>query len=175
MTNGQNSSVEQKRNVWQQMKDNSEAWWNATSQEEKDRLAAMNLALGSMMGWKRDEKSGIWYDEEGRRLFDKGGVLTGTGGIKATKKPEIILDPQLTSQILKPGSEAQFRAFADAMHLMFERGDRTADGRASIRSGSNVDSHNTSYTVNGIPIGANMAERYTIAELFRVMPLVGAN
>ena len=175
MANGQNSSVEQKRNVWQQMKDNSEAWWNATSQEEKDRLAAMNLALGSMMGWKRDEKSGIWYDEEGRRLFDKGGVLTGTGGIKATSRPEIILDPQLTSQILKPGSEAQFRAFADAMHLMFERGDRTADGRASIRSGSNVDSHNTSYTVNGIPIGANMAERYTIAELFRVMPLVGAN
>ena len=175
MTNGQNSSVEQKRNVWQQMKDNSEAWWNATSQEEKDRLAAMNLALGSMMGWKRDEKSGIWYDEEGRRLFDKGGILTGTGGIKATSRPEIILDPQLTSQILKPGSEAQFRAFADAMHLMFERGDRTADGRASIRSGSNVDSHNTSYTVNGIPIGANMAERYTIAELFRVMPLVGAN
>ena len=172
MTNGQNSSVEQKRNVWQQMKDNSEAWWNATSQEEKDRLAAMNLALGSMMGWKRDEKSGIWYDEEGRRLFDKGGILTGTGGIKATNRPEIILDPDLTAQILKPGTNEQFERFAKSMNLMFETGSRTPDARYTInRTNSSVDSHNVT-NVNGIPIREKDAEKYTIAELFRMMPLV---
>lgn len=175
MTNGQNASAEQKRAVVKQMQANSDAWWEAGSQAEKDRLAAMNLALGSMMGWTRDEKSGIWYDEEGRRLYDKGGVLTGKGGIKATNRPEIILDPELTAQILKPGSETQFRAFADALHLMFEHGDRHASSAPVYRSASSVDSHNTSYTVNGIPIGTNMAEQYTIAELFRVMPLVGAN
>lgn len=173
-TNGRNMSDEEKRAVVKQMQANSDAWWEASSQEEKDRLAALNLALGSMMGWKRDEKSGIWYDENGLRLYDKGGVLRGLGGIKATGRPEIILDPELTSKILQPSSEEKFRAFSNAMHLMFERGDRRTD-TSIVRSASSVDSHNTSYTVNGIPIGADAAERYTIAELFRVMPLVGAN
>ena len=126
------------------------------------------------MGWHR-KADGAWYDEYDRRLYDKGGVLRGTGGIKGTDRPEIVLDPDLTAQILKPGSDAQFRAFADALHLMFERGGRRADERPVIRNPSVNDSHNTSYTVNGIPIGQNMAERYTIAELFRAMPLVGAN
>lgn len=168
-----NLSDEEKRSIVQRMKANSEEWWVADEARKKE-LADLNYILGTSMGWHRKD-DGAWYDEYDRRLYDKGGVLRGTGGIKGTDRPEIVLDPDLTAQILKPGSDAQFRAFADALHLMFERGGRRADERPVIRNPLVNDSHNTSYTVNGIPIGQNMAERYTIAELFRAMPLVGAN
>lgn len=158
--------------VLNRMKQNSAAWWDADKagdSDEKKRLSDENFLLGTMMGWKRKD-NGHWYDEYDRQIYDRGGVLHGKGGIKATNKPEIILDPELTAKILRPGSEAQFRAFADAMHLMFERGGRTRAEMPVIRNPSVTDSHNTSYTVNGIPIPAASAERYTIAELFRMLP-----
>lgn len=158
--------------VLNRMKQNSAAWWDADKagdSDEKKRLSDENFLLGTMMGWKRKD-NGHWYDEYDRQIYDRGGVLHGKGGIKATNKPEIILDPELTAKILRPGSEAQFRAFADAMHLMFERGGRTRAELPVIRNPSVTDSHNTSYTVNGIPIPAASAERYTIAELFRMLP-----
>lgn len=159
--------------VMARMKQNSAAWWEADKAgdaAEKKRLADENFALGTAMGWHRKE-NGHWYDEYDRQVYDKGGVLHGRGGIKATNRPEIILDPELTAKILRPGSEAQFRAFADAMHLMFERGGRTRADMPVIRNPSVTDSHNTSYTVNGIPIPAASAERYTVAELFRMLPM----
>ena len=172
ITDGRASDAE-KAWVIEQMKKNSAEWWTADEARRKE-LANLNYALGTSMGWHRNEESGIWYDDNGNRVYDKGGVLRGRGGIKGTSRPEIVLDPELTSQILRPGSEAQFRAFADAMHLMFERGGRIADERPVIRNPAVTDSHNTSYTVNGIPIAQNMAERYTIVELFRVMPTARA-
>lgn len=165
---GKTHTDEEKRSVMEMMRANSEAWWTA-SEEEKRRLADLNYMLGTSMGWHR-KSDGAWYDERENRVYDKGGVLRGRGGIKATDKPEIILDPELTAKILRPGSEAQFRAFADAMHLMFERGDRTRADRPVVRPVSSVDSHNSSYTVNGIPIPASAAESQTIVELFRSLP-----
>ena len=159
--------------VLARMKQNSAAWWDADKagdSAEKKRLSDENYTLGTMMGWHRKD-NGHWYDEYDRQVYDKGGVLHGKGGIKATNKPEIILDPELTAKILRPGSEAQFRAFADAMHLMFERGGRTRAELPVIRNPSVTDSHNTSYTVNGIPISSGSAERYTISELFRMLPM----
>ena len=159
--------------VLARMKQNSAAWWDADKagdSAEKKRLSDENYTLGTMMGWHRKD-NGHWYDEYDRQVYDRGGVLHGKGGIKATNKPEIILDPELTAKILRPGSEAQFRAFADAMHLMFERGGRTRAELPVIRNPSVTDSHNTSYTVNGIPISSGSAERYTIAELFRMLPM----
>lgn len=159
--------------VLDRMKKNSAAWWDADKagdSAEKKRLSDENYTLGTMMGWHRKD-NGHWYDQYDRQVYDKGGVLHGKGGIKATNKPEIILDPELTAKILRPGSEAQFRAFADAMHLMFERGGRTRAEMPVIRNPSVTDSHNTSYVVNGIPISSGSAERYTIAELFRMLPM----
>lgn len=161
---------EDKRRIMEMMRANSEAWWAAQGDPaEQKRLADENLALGSMVGWHRNS-DGRWYDEYGNIVYDKGGILHGQGGIKATNRPEAILDPDLTAQILRPGSDAQFRAFADALHLMFEHGNRTRYDTPVIRNPSVTDSHNTSYTVNGIPISTGAAERYTIAELFRAMP-----
>lgn len=159
--------------VLNRMKQNSAAWWDADragNEAEKKRLSDENFALGRAQGWNR-RGDGHWYDESGYRIYDKGGILRGKGGIKATNKPEAVLDPELTAKILTPTSEKQFRAFADAMHLLFERGGRNRYDTPVIRNPSVTDSHNTSYVVNGIPISSGSAERYTIAELFRMLPM----
>jgi hypothetical protein len=179
---------EEKQRVIEKMKENSRQWWMTTDKAEQQRLADLNYVLGTSMGWHR-KQDGAWYDENDVRMYDKGGVvwnpgkrkspekqssggiLHGVGGIKATDKPEAVLDPELTAKILSPTSEKQFRAFAETLHLMFEKGGRTPYEKPVIRNPSVTDSHNTSYTVNGIPIPAASAERYTVAELFRMLPM----
>lgn len=155
-----------------EMKANSAAW-NAADDDFKKSLENQNLVLGTQLGWKRDNATGIWYDENGNRAYDGGGVLEGIGGIKATRKPEVILDPDLTEKILRPNSEAQFRAFADALGLIFERGDRLAASSKPIFNAQRYsDSHNTSTVINGVPIPAAAAEQYTVAQLARAMSIV---
>ena len=156
----------------QEMKANSAAW-NSADEEFRKQLANQNLVLGTQLGWHRDQASGIWYDENGNRAYDRGGVLRGYGGIKATGRPEVVLDPDLTEKILRPNSEAQFRAFADALGLIFERGDRLMSSSRPIINGQRYsDSHNTSTVINGVPIPAAAAENYTVAELARAMSIV---
>lgn len=155
--------------ILERMKANSAAWWTA-SDEEKKRLSELNYVLGTSLGLHRGD-DGAWYSSDGMRVYDDGGVLNGIGGIKATRKPEIILDPSLTEKILRPQSEAAFRAFTDAMNVMVERGGRTASSGWS-RNGFS-DSHNVSNVINGIPISPAMAETHTIAELCRLLPITG--
>jgi hypothetical protein len=184
-----NPTDEEKKRIVERMQENSRKWWTyPEGSQERTDLANLNYVLGTSMGWTRG-RDGAWYDEKGYRVYDKGGivwnsgcgktsgrqasggVLRGVGGIKATDQPEIILDPELTQKILTPTSEKQFRAFAETMHLMFEHGDRRRSSEPIMRSVSSSDSHNTTYTVNGIPIPESSAERYTVAELFRMLPM----
>lgn len=40
----------------------SKAWHEATTQEEKDRIAAAGKEIGESLGWKRDE-AGVWHED----------------------------------------------------------------------------------------------------------------
>ena len=156
----------------EEMKANSKEWQTADD-ERREWLENRNLFLGNSLGWERDKNSGVWYDSDGKRAYDNGGVLRGLGGIKATERPEIVLDPDLTEKILRPNSEAQFRAFADALGLIFEHGDRIGASSKPIFNGQRYsDSHNVSTVINGVPIPSHVAENYTIAELARMIPAV---
>ena len=152
------------------MKANSAAWWTTTGDERKE-LEATNMAIGQMLGLIKGS-DGAWYYPDGTRVYDKGGLLYGMGGIKATNRPEAILDPELTAKLLQPQSEAAFKAFTDAMHILFGGDGRTPFG-GFARNGGISDSHNVSNVINGIPISPYMAETHTIAELCRLLPIVG--
>lgn len=104
--------------------------------------------------------------------YDNGGVLDGIGGIKATRKPEMVLSPELTAKILKPTSNAQFERFVQAMGIMFGATSR-AGANDVVRNGGNTvtDSHDTHYTVNGVTVPAQYAETHSIKELFNDMRL----
>lgn len=99
--------------------------------------------------------------------YDRGGILSGLGGIKATSRPETVLSPDLTEKILTPSSNAEFAAFAKSLGLLFGTSREVAKGEIVHNYGGNTDnSDNRSYTVNGVPFSAQDAGSKTIAELF---------
>ena len=102
--------------------------------------------------------------------------MHGLGGIKATSRDEIVLPPELAEKILNPTSNAQFKAFADSLGLLFGATNRSPIlSRSDIitNGGSTVNNSNSNaYVVNGVPISAEDAQTKTIVQLFENMGLV---
>ena len=107
-------------------------------------------------------------------LHDNGGVLHGIGAIKATSRDEITLPPYLAEKILQPVSNAQFKAFAESLGILFGASSNLARlGRGDVvyNSGGNTNNSNNNYTVNGIPITQEQARR-PLVEIFEDMSLI---
>lgn len=105
-------------------------------------------------------------------LYDNGGILTGLGGIKATTQDEIILPPDIASKILEPSSNSQFKAFTDSLGLLFGITSQIAQPSITPNGNGNITNNNgATYVINGVSIGQQAAETYTIAEIFRTMNL----
>ena len=115
-------------------------------------------------------------NDRSNMLYDEGGVLNGTGGIKACAEDEIVLPPSIAKRILNPTANAQFRDFTSAIGALFDNAavvKHLGKKQEVITNIGNTDNSNrsTQYYVNGVPIPASAAERYTIKELFGAMPL----
>lgn len=115
-------------------------------------------------------------NDRSNMLYDEGGVLNGTGGIKACTEDEIVLPPSIAKRILNPTANAQFRDFTSAIGALFDNASvvkHLGKKQGVITNIGNTDNSNrsTQYYVNGVPIPASAAERYTIKELFGAMPL----
>ena len=115
-------------------------------------------------------------NDRSNMLYDEGGVLNGTGGIKACTEDEIVLPPSIAKRILNPTANAQFRDFTSAIGALFDNASvvkHLGNKQGVITNIGNTDNSNrsTQYYVNGVPIPASAAERYTIKELFGAMPL----
>ncbi len=94
-------------------------------------------------------------------VFDSGGVA-GMKGImlKDTSDAETVLPPSLTKAIISPERNALFSNFTDALTRMFGISERVNLGATPIpNSFGGRDSHDTSYTINGIRIGSDEAQR----------------
>ena len=147
-----------------EMQANSAAWFDA-SPEEKQRLADRNLELGSEMGWHRGS-DGAWYDEDNNRVYDRGGVLHGMGGIKATREDELILPPDITAKLLKAENSGGFDA------LLAHLGIVTAAGQSykAIQAGRARDTIGTqnngnTYNFGGISLSEQQARSMTVYDL----------
>lgn len=115
-------------------------------------------------------------NDRSNMLYDEGGVLNGTGGIKACAEDEIVLPPSIAKRILNPTANAQFRDFTSAIGALFDNASvvkHLGKKQGVITNIGNTDNSNrsTQYYVNGVPIPASAAERYTIKELFGAMLL----
>ena len=106
-------------------------------------------------------------------LRDRGGILNGMGAIKATNRPELVIDPELTRKILTPSSNEAFSKFAQSLGIIFGNPLKNMGSPAYSNSWQNASTNdNRSYVINGVPISKEAAESCTIAELFDKMQLV---
>ena len=63
----------------------SKAWHEATTQAEKDRIAAEGKEIGESLGWKRDDATGVWHEDAGaknntKNNYASGGSHSGSSG-----------------------------------------------------------------------------------------------
>lgn len=102
----------------------------------------------------------VTYDSSGyvsysKALYDKGGVLEGMGGIKATPKDETVFDSKISSMLLNPRRSQEFLNSAEALTKIMEN----VGGFSSlmtalesvVNSSQSVDSHD--FVFNGDIVG----------------------
>lgn len=118
-------------------------------------------------------------DQLKKGLYDSGGVLEGTGGIKATVKNETVFGPELSSKLLSPQKSKEFLNSATALTKMLDNSStlNAMLGRfANLVGGSNSvsnDSHDI--YLSGNPLG-NMTKSDSFALtsiLRRYIPISG--
>lgn len=106
----------------------------------------------------------------GANTYDSGGILYGMGGIKATTRNEMVLDPNLTEKLLSPVADKTFQRRVAELGYLYganAQGSNTLSGTAG--SVSNITNNGGPYYINGVRIGENAANSMTIAQLARQM------
>lgn len=74
--------------------------------------------------------------------YDQGGWLNGTGGIKATSRPEAVLPPSLTEKLLSPAADATFQKRMSELGFLYGTTGRTPVTSGGTVTNSNVTNNN---------------------------------
>lgn len=118
-------------------------------------------------------------DQLNKGLYDSGGVLEGTGGIKATVKDETVFGPELSSKLLSPQKSKEFLNSATALTKMLDNSSalNAMLGRFANLVGGSSSVSNDSHDIylSGNPLG-NMTKSDSFALtsiLRRYIPISG--
>lgn len=118
-------------------------------------------------------------DQLNKGLYDSGGVLEGTGGIKATVKDETVFGPELTSKLLSPQKSKEFLNSATALTKILDNSSALSSilnrfaGLVSNSSSVANDSHDVYF--NGNPLGGmTRADSVALTSILRrYIPISG--
>ena len=118
-------------------------------------------------------------DQLKKGLYDSGGVLEGTGGIKATVKDETVFGPELSSKLLSPQKSKEFLNSATALTKILDNSSALSSilnrfaGLVSNSSSVANDSHDVYF--NGNPLGGmTRADSVALTSILRrYIPISG--
>ena len=126
---------------------------------------------GSHWVKNRDGTTSI-TDAYGRKftVYDKGGVLRGLGGIKATSADEMVLPPDITSRMLTPVADERFEKRIKELGFLYG-----GKNTLPMESGARFDNHaigtqhnGNVYQLGGISISEGKARSTSVYELARM-------
>ncbi len=104
------------------------------------------------------------------KKYDSGGVLKGLGGIKATSRDEIVIPPFLAEKMLEPSADSAFQKRMGELGWLYGAAERgSAMPGKTVMSRISHDHYGDSYSVNGVQIGAEAANRLTIAQVMQAL------
>lgn len=104
------------------------------------------------------------------KKFDSGGILRGLGGIKATSQDEIVIPPLLAEKMLEPSADNTFQKRMSELGWLYGAAERgSAMPGKTVMSRTSNDHYGDSYTINGVRIGAEAADRLTVAQVMRAL------
>ena len=124
---------------------------NATK-NQKSTIQALNKLLKP-----------LGYNIDVSKLYDSGGILTGTGGIKGTSKDEVILPPDIASKMLKPISTATLNSRLNELRYLYGATNMNPSGVMNSSIGSQYNGN--LYTFGNITLTEGQARSTTIYDL----------
>lgn len=102
-------------------------------------------------------------------VYDRGGWLNGTGGIKATSRPETVLPPELTEKLLSPAADATFQKRMSELGFLYGTTDRTPVTAGSTVTNSNVtNNYGARYHYGNVVLTEEQARGMSLYQLMKL-------
>lgn len=105
------------------------------------------------------------------KVYDSGGILHGTGGIKATARDELVLPPDITERLLSPvGNNIVRDRMDDLREILGMRPESGTTTSSTIGTQNNGDT----YMMNGVTLTEGAARTTTVYDLAQMARSLGA-
>lgn len=119
---------------------------------------------------RQNKINALYGGKDPAKKYDSGGVLKGLGGIKATNRDEIVIPPFLAEKMLEPNADSTFQKRMGELGWLYGAAERgSAMPGKTVMSRTSYDHYGDSYSVNGVQIGAEAANRLTIAQVMQAL------
>jgi TP901 family phage tail tape measure protein len=135
-----------------------------------EKSGASQATIDKLKEERQNKINDKYSGKDPYKKYDSGGILKGLGGIKATSQDEIVIPPLLAEKMLEPSADSTFQKRMSELGWLYgavERGS-TMPGK-TVMSRTSYDHYGDSYSVNGVQIGAEAANRLTVAQVMQAL------
>ena len=135
-----------------------------------EKSGASQATIDKLKEERQNKINDKYSGKDPYKKYDSGGILRGLGGIKATNQDEIVIPPLLAEKMLEPSADSTFQKRMSELGWLYgavERGG-TMPGK-TVMSRTSYDHYGDSYSVNGVQIGAEAANRLTVAQVMQAL------
>lgn len=135
-----------------------------------EKSGASQATIDKLKEERQNKINDKYSGKDPYKKYDSGGILKGLGGIKATSQDEIVIPPLLAEKMLEPSADSTFQKRMSELGWLYgavERGG-TMPGK-TVMSRTSYDHYGDSYNVNGVQIGAEAANRLTVAQVMQAL------
>lgn len=135
-----------------------------------EKSGASQATIDKLKEERQNKINDKYSGKDPYKKYDSGGILRGLGGIKATSQDEIVIPPLLAEKMLEPSADSTFQKRMSELGWLYGAAERggTMPGK-TVMSRTSYDHYGDSYSVNGVQIGAEAANRLTVAQVMRAL------
>ena len=135
-----------------------------------EKSGASQATIDKLKEERQNKINDKYSGKDPYKKYDSGGILRGLGGIKATSQDEIVIPPLLAEKMLEPSADSTFQRRMSELGWLYGAVERsgTMPGK-TVMSRTSYDHYGDSYSVNGVQIGAEAANRLTVAQVMQAL------
>ncbi len=138
--------------------------------KDAEKNGASQATIDKLKEQRQNKINDVYGGVDPTKKYDSGGVLKGLGGIKATSRDEIVIPPFLAEKMLEPSADSAFQKRMGELGWLYGAAERgSAMPGKTVMSRTSHDHYGDSYSVNGVQIGAEAANRLTIAQVMQAL------
>lgn len=138
--------------------------------KDAEKNGASKATINKLKEQRQNKINDVYGGVDPAKKYDSGGILRGLGGIKATSQDEIVIPPLLAEKMLEPSADSTFQKRMSELGWLYGAAERggTMPGK-TVMSRTSYDHYGDSYSVNGVQIGAEAANRLTVAQVMQAL------